>query len=142
MTDNGIDLNDSAALLKKANELRRVGDNDEALKFARKAVKADSKNGIAWMVIGAIEAKNSNVEEAIKAFMSAIDGDLNLMGSEPGARMGIVYEYLEMERELRRIRRELQNTGMMLAANVAEEWKQLIMKCSKEDLREWSTPEY
>lgn len=130
-----INESTSEEMLQKANELRDRGNIEEALEWAKRSADKDPSNGIAWMLIGILEVNRREVVSAIKAFVSAINADSSLKGSEPGSRLAVIYDHLGMKSALDDIRSSLTIAGLMLDPSAEREWKQLIAGIDLEKLQ-------
>jgi len=122
-------------MLKAAEDLRNQGSLRKALRWAKQATKSDPSNGRAWMKVGLIEVARGNVVSATKAFETAVSTDPDLKGSEPGARLAIVYESLGMSLELQKVHSSLDSAGLGLDPGMQKEWVQLVADVNPKKLR-------
>ena len=72
---------------------------------------------------------------ATRAFAKAIDVDPGLKGTEPGARLGVVYDALGMRKELNEVRSSLDAAGLRLDPRAEREWEQLVASIAPGKLR-------
>jgi len=116
----------SEKMVKTASELRIHGKLEEALKWAKQATETDPSNGIAWMVTGQIQVDRRDVVSATRAFLMAVSVSPELKGSEPGARLAIVYNRLGMREALNDVGSSLAKAGLELDPSAKREWEQLV----------------
>ncbi|MBP1776217.1 MAG: lyase domain protein repeat-containing protein [candidate division NC10 bacterium] len=116
----------SEKLVETASELRTHRKLEEALKWVKQATETDPSNGIAWMVTGQIEVDRRDVVSATRAFLMAVSVSPELKGSEPGARLAIVYNRLGMREALNDVGSSLAEAGLELEPRAKREWEQLV----------------
>ncbi len=125
----------SEEIVKAADNLRIHGQLDEALKLAKQATDTDPSNGYAWMETGLIFVARRDVVSATRAFLKAVSVTPQLKGSEPGARLAVVYSSLGMMYELDDIRSSLASSGLELDPRAKREWEQLVSGVDRNSLR-------
>lgn len=121
--------------IKSVNDLLLRGDLKKALKAARKATEIDPDNGYAWMQLGKVHTALKEVLAAIGAFRTAIEAQPSLRGSEPGARLAVVYDHLGMTKELEDVCSALREAGLGLDPRAEAEWEELVTDTDQQKLR-------
>jgi alpha-glucoside transport system substrate-binding protein len=125
----------SEEMVKTADDLRWRGQLDEAMEWAVRATDTDPSNGYAWMEMGLIEVDRRDVVAATSVFVKAIDVDPKLKGSEPGARLAVVYDVLGMGEELKDVCASLDRAGLGLDPRAEREWEALVKTVDPGKLR-------
>jgi alpha-glucoside transport system substrate-binding protein len=125
----------SEEMVKTADDLRWGGKQDEAMEWAVRATETDPSNGYAWMQTGLIAVDRRDVEAATRAFVKATSVMPRLKGSEPGARLAVVYDVLGMGEELNEVRSSLDRAGLRLDPRAEREWEVLVAAVDPGKLR-------
>ncbi len=112
--------------MKTADELRIHGNLRKALKWAKQATNTDPSNGYAWMETGLIAVARRDVVSATRAFVMAVSVTPKLKGSEPGARLAVVYDSLGMREDLDDVCSSLASSSLGLDPSAKREWEQLV----------------
>jgi len=132
---SGVTERDSEKMVETASELRIDRNLGEALKWAKQATETDPSNGIAWMVTGQIQVDRRDVVSATRAFLMAVSVSPDLKGSEPGARLAIVYNRLGMRKSYIDVLLSLGKTGMDLDPSAKRDWEELVATVDLGELR-------
>lgn len=126
----------SAAYVCLSYLLREYTENfNEALKWARKAVKSDPDNMYAWTELGMVQVSLRDVVAATCAFQTVVTAEPEHANLEPYARLVAVYRRLNMQDLLEKARLRLANAGVGLDRDRERDWERMVREANRGQLR-------
>ncbi|HSL82090.1 MAG TPA: HEAT repeat domain-containing protein [Thermoanaerobaculia bacterium] len=122
-------------LIQEIETCRARGYVSRARKLAKKAVELEPRDGYAWMSLGMVLVECEDVTGATSAFRRAVAAKPELRGSEPGARLAVVYAHLGLRQELNEVLVALTRVGLGLDPAAEDSWQALVVAADRQDLR-------